>query len=349
MRSYTVCRMVLRIVLLLVMAALHAAFAQGYMFPDARLARGIETNNIADVAQALKEKANVTGNRFCGGSCLSCAAPFGRDEFIFMMVQTLTKEQLNRKDEAGLVPLNLLLQRFHAGDEKKIRLLLKRGASPDIADGQGMTAREIACLSRKDNLLKLTGTPPDPGKFKKGETVRLVLPDGRRGTVEKNCGNFYLVKTPGDVLTYPTAHVHADRPDAAQNPIRITQSNKQSSNRVNKSAEEKLRTEIVETGACNSVDYGYDASKSTKLIKSTCTDLRVEVTTDAARRVRDLYVIAYKVGSTWIPTSGANEGRVSVLSSKPVYSLDAQLLSETIRASTIISGSNVEFSITVKR
>ena len=76
--------------------------------------------------------------------------------------------------------------------------------------------------------------------------------------------------------------------------------------------------------------------------------LRVEVTTDSAKRVRDLFVIAYKVGSTWIQTSGPNEGSVSVQGAKPLYGLDAKILSETIRAATSIGGSNVEFSITVK-
>ena len=338
--------MVMRIVVILGALAQTGLFAEGYMFPDARLAQGIEKDNRDDVVRALKEKANITGNRFCGGSCLNWAAPFGRDEFIFLMLQTLSKDQLNHKDEAGLVPLNLLLKRFRPGDEKKIRLLMKRGASAEVADGENKTAREIACLSRKEQLLKLTGAPADPGKFKRGETVRLISADGQRGTVEKNCGNFYLIKNTGDVLTYPAAHVHIDRPDVVAKPVQHAQAQRPAA--THKPAEERLKTEIVETAGCHRVDYGYDASKSTRLVKATCTDLRVEVTTDSARRVRDLFVVAYKVGSTWIPTSGPNEGRVSVQSSKPIYGLDANLLSETIRAATSISGSSVEFSITVK-
>lgn len=348
MKAYTIYTMVIQMSLVLMTAAWSAVIAQGYMFPDARLAKGIDENNKADVVQALKEKAHITGNRFCGGSCINWAAPFGRDEFIFMMLQTLSKEQLNRKDEAGLVPLNLLLQRFRPGDEKKIRQMLQRGASPDIADGEDKTAREIVCLSRNGKLRKLFSPPTDPGKFKKGETVRLISTNGQRGTVEKNCGNFYLINNTGDILTYPAAHVHADRPDVVVKPKQQAQQYKTASDTVNKSTEEKLRMEVTETTGCHSVDYGYDASKSTKLIKSTCTDLRVEVTTDASRRVRDLYVIAYKVGGTWIPTSGPNEGRVSVQGSKPIYNLDAKLVSETIRASTSIGGSSVDFSVTVK-
>lgn len=339
--------MVRRILIILGALAQAGIFAEGYMFPDARLAQGIEKDNRDDVVRALKDKANITGNRFCGGSCLNWAAPFGRDEFIFLMLQTLGKDQLNRKDEAGLVPLNLLLKRYRPGDEKKIRLLMKRGASGDVADGENKTAREIACLSRKDQLLKLTGAPTDPGKFKKGETVRLISADGQRGTVVKNCGNFYLIQNTGDVLTYPAAHVHTDRPDQVAKPMQPTKP--QHVRPTSLPADERLKTEIVETAGCNRVDYGYDASKSTNIVKATCTDLRVEVTTDSARRVRDLFVVAYRVGSTWIPTSGPNEGRVSVQSSKPTYGLDANLISETVRAATSISGSNVEFSITVKR
>ena len=168
----------------------------------------------------------------------------------------------------------------------------------------------------------------------------------RSGSVEKNCGNFYLIQNTGNVLTYPAAHVHPDRPDTILKPVQNTQAQHKAS--AGKPAEEQLKTQIVETTGCNRVDYGYDASKSTRIVKATCTELRVEVTTDSAKRVRDLFVVAYKVGSTWIQTSGQNEGSVSVQGVKPLYDLDAKLLSETIRAATSIGGSSVEFSITVK-